>query len=111
MSDEKALTRVHPAGECDGGGAALRDGSVATSLSLDTFGGKIQVKWVPGAAVSGLGQMAFFIEFLKTSGLFDAWVKECPLQFTSPNAPKKRDVLGTILLSVLSGHWRYAHIS
>jgi len=64
-----------------------------------------------GAAVSGLGQMAFFIEFLKTSGLFDAWVKECPLHFTSPNAPKKRDVLGTILLSVLSGHWRYAHIS
>jgi hypothetical protein len=78
---------------------------------VDTFGGKIQVKWVPGAAVSGLGQMAFFIEFLKTSGLFDAWVKECPLNFTSPNAPKKRDVLGTILLSVLAGHSRYAHIS
>jgi hypothetical protein len=111
MSDEEALTRVHPAGECDGEGAALRDGSATTSLSVDTFGGKIQVKWVPGAAVSGLGQMAFFIEFLKTSGLFDAWVKECPLNFTSPNAPKKRDVLGTILLSVLSGHWRYAHIS
>jgi len=111
MSDEEALTRVHPAGECDGEGATLRDGSATTSLSVDTFGGKIQVKWVPGAAVSGLGQMAFFIEFLKTSGLFDAWVKECPLNFTSPNAPKKRDVRGTILLSVLSGHWRYAHIS
>ena len=56
--------------------------------------------------------MPFFIEFLKTSGLFDRWVvDECPLEYTSPNAPKKRDVLGTILLSVLSGHWRYAHIS
>jgi len=28
----------------------------------------------------------------------------------SNNAPAKRDVLGTILLSVLEGHTRYAHI-
>jgi hypothetical protein len=35
----------------------------------------------------------------------------CPLHYTSPNAPQTRDVLGTILLSVLAGHWRYAHIS
>src|SRR5882724_9709037 len=111
MSEEKALTRIHPEGEIEREGAEVPEGSAGAALSLDTFGGKIQVKWVPGAAVSGLGQMAFFIEFLKTSGLFDAWVKECPLKFTSPNAPKKRDVLGTILLSVLSGHWRYAHIS
>ncbi len=27
------------------------------------------------------------------------------------NAPEKRDVLGTLVLSVLAGHWRYAHIS
>jgi len=49
--------------------------------------------------------------FLKTSGVFENWVNDCPLQYTSPNAPQKRDVLGTILLSVLAGHWRYAHIS
>ena len=56
-------------------------------------------------------QMPFFIEYLKTSGVFENWVNDCPLQYTSPNAPQKRDVLGTILLSVLAGHWRYAHIS
>jgi hypothetical protein len=61
--------------------------------------------------VSAFGQMAFFIEFLKTSGLFDAWVNDCPLRYTSRNAPEKRNVVGTILLSVLAGHWRYAHIS
>jgi hypothetical protein len=38
-------------------------------------------------------------------------VKDCPLEYKSPNAPQERDVLGTILLSVLAGHWRYAHIS
>ena len=48
--------------------------------------------------------MAFFIAFPKTSGLFDNLVAACPLRYSSPNAPSKRDVLGTALLSVLSGH-------
>ena len=79
--------------------------------SLDTFAGEVQIKWSPGAAVSGLGLMPYFIGFLKTSGRFDKWVEECPLHYKSPNAPEKRDVLGTLVLSVLSGHWRYAHIN
>ena len=36
---------------------------------------------------------------------------DCPLTYTSPNAPEKRDVLGTTMLSVLAGHKRYAHIT
>ena len=107
MNDEKALIAVHPMGEPFPADIETAE----TDGSVDTFAGKIQVKWVPGAAVSSLGQMPFFIEFLKTSEQFDKWVEECPLQYKSPNAPRKRDVLGTILLSVLSGHWRYAHIS
>jgi len=107
MSDEKALTTVHPEGELQKVGMEPWESTV----SLDTFAGKIQFRWAPDAEVSSLGQMPFFIEFLKTSGLFEGWVKDCPLQYTSPNAPQKEDVLGTILLSVLAGHWRYAHIS
>jgi hypothetical protein len=107
MLDEKSLIQVHPEGERERGGVEASE----TGLSLDTFGGKIQLKWSPDGAVSSLGLMPFFIEFLKTSGLFERWVEECPLKYRSPNAPRKRDVLGTILLSVLAGHWRYAHIS
>ncbi len=107
MSDERALVETHPEGERPTAGKQPPE----TTTSVDTFAGKIQLKWVPEAAVSSLGQMPFFIEFLKTSGLFDAWVEQCPLRYTSPNAPQKRDVLGTILLSVLAGHWRYAHIN
>jgi hypothetical protein len=33
------------------------------------------------------------------------------LALTGPNVPKKRDLLGTVLLSVLAGHRRYAHIT
>ena len=107
MSDEKAVVQVHPEGERPAEGIQPAE----TTTSLDTFAGKVQFKWVPDAGVSSLGLMPFFIEFLKVSGLFENWVEDCPLQFTSPNAPRKRDVLGTILLSVLAGHWRYAHIS
>ena len=107
MSDEKALVEIHPEGEA----VAVQIPPSEMSTNVDTFAGKIQVKWVPEAAVSSLGLMAFFIEFLKTSGRFDAWVEQSPLRYSSPNAPQKRDVLGTLLLAVLAGHWRYAHIN
>jgi len=107
MSKEEEVVQAHPEGEVQIAGNQPAE----TVTSLDTFAGKIHVKWAPEAAVSSLGLMPFFIEFLKTSGLFDKWVADCPLHYTSGNAPEKRDVLGTLVLSVLAGHWRYAHIN
>jgi hypothetical protein len=107
MSKEEEFDQTHPQG-------ALQIASnqpAETVTSLDTFAGKVHVKWAPEATVSSLGLMPFFIEFLKTSGLFDQWVEDCPLHYSSGNAPAKRDVLGTLALSVLAGHWRYAHIN
>jgi hypothetical protein len=70
-------------------------------VPIDTYAGRIDIDWDPQAPVTPLGQMAFFISFLKSAGLFDNWVASCPLQYTSPNAPSRRDVLGTVLLSIL----------
>ena len=81
------------------------------SIALDTFGGRIHVEWDPAAAVTPLGQLPFFIEFLKGSGLFDASVTDCPLVYQSNNAPDKRAVLATFLPSILAGHHRYAPIT
>lgn len=83
----------------------------SSRVAVDTFAGRIQVEWDPDAAVTPLGQLPFFIEFLKVSGLYEAFVADCPLQYSSPNAPEVRDVLGTLFLSVLAGHKRYAHIT
>jgi hypothetical protein len=82
-----------------------------STVALDTFGGRIHVEWDPSAAVTPLGQLPFFIDFLKVSGLFDAWVADCPLSYQSNNASDKREVLATFLLSILAGHHRYAHIT
>jgi hypothetical protein len=43
--------------------------------------------------------------------VFDRWVTDCPLEYRSNNAPGKRDVLGTLLLAILAGHRRYAHVT
>jgi Transposase DDE domain group 1 len=80
-------------------------------LVVDTPGGRIQVQWDTETRATPNGQLAFFAEFLHTTGLYEAWVEECPLHYTSPNAPSKYDVLGTLLLSILAGHNRYAHIT
>jgi hypothetical protein len=90
-------------------GEAFSRGKV--SVAVDTFGGRIHVEWSPEAAVTPLGQLPFFVEFLKTAELFEPWVADCPLEYRSPNAPSVRDILGTALLSILAGQKRYAHIA
>ena len=82
-----------------------------TKLAVDTFGGRVHVEWDPASSVTPLGQLPFFIEFLKLGNLLEPWINDCPLHLTSPNAPSKRDVLGTLLLSILAGHRRYAHVT
>src|SRR3981081_2229161 len=81
------------------------------SAIADTFAGRIHVEWDSTAPVTALGQLPFFIDYLKQAGLFDAWVADCPLSLSSPNAPKKRDLLGTVLLSVLAGHRADTHLT
>src|SRR5690242_13916269 len=93
----------HPAGE-----QATVEERVAVA---DTFGGWVRVEWDATAPVTPLGQLPFFIDYLKQGGLFDAWVADCPLLLRSPNAPRKRDLLGTLLLSTLAGHCRYTHVT
>src|SRR5438270_780403 len=106
MPEKSALTSIHPAGE-----ATAQALTASEPAALDTFAGKVFIRWDPDANVTGFGPAAYFIEFLKTNGLWERWVEDCPLHYTSPNAPPKQDILGTVMLSVLAGHKRYAHIT
>jgi hypothetical protein len=106
MSEHHGVVLAHPPGL-----QPQVDPSADDPIPVDTYAGRIEVDWDPDAAVTPLGQLPFFIEFLKQAGLFDSWVAGCPLHYTSPNAPTVRDLLGTVFLSILSGHRRYAHIT
>jgi hypothetical protein len=81
------------------------------ALGVEALGGRVQVRWNQREAATPFGQMAYFAEFLNLTGLYRRWIESAPLHYASPNGSKIADVLGTLFLSVLSGHWRYAHIA
>jgi len=57
------------------------------------------------------GTVGYFIEFLTLTGLWSRWQENYPSPYVSPNAPTKADVLGTWMLSILSAHKRYSHVT
>ena len=103
MSTTRSTLLPHPEGE--------QPSVEEFSATAETFAGRVHVEWDSDGLVTPLGQLPFFVEYLKQAGLFAGWVADCPLTFSSPNAPSKHDLLGTVLLSILSGHYRYAHIT
>lgn len=98
---------IHPTGEED----RVEEKPLSSAIEVDTFTGKVHVEWDPTAAVTPIGQLPFFIEFLKLGHRFNPWVEDCPLHYRSHNAPKKIDVMGSLFLSILSGHNRYSHMT
>jgi hypothetical protein len=93
-------------------GQAIEEGAFATDpMSVLTPGGRFQVRWDERGNVTAIGQVGFFAEFLDMAELFQNWVRDCPLAYSSGNAPEVRDVLGTWMLSILDGQWRYAHVA
>ncbi len=79
-------------------------------VPVDPFGGWVHVEWDPGATVTPLGQVPFFTEYRQVSSLCDSWVEQRPLRWTSPRAPRPRDVLGTESSLRLAGWGRVRHV-
>jgi hypothetical protein len=75
----------------------------AETMVVDTLGGRMHVQRDETAHATPNGQLVFFAEFLASTGVFDHWAQQCPLHYTSGNAPAKRDVLGTLVLAILAG--------
>lgn len=108
MDEHHLPTNTHPTGENP---IHVSNPQKIQEIQCDTFAGLVHVEWDDQAPVTPIGQLVFFSQFLKTCNLFAPWVKDCPLEYKSPNAPSKEDVLGTLLLAVLSGQKRYSHIT
>jgi hypothetical protein len=66
MEDNPTEIPAHPQGEVGRRGECNADQSKA----VDTFGGKVFVRWDADAAVTAFGPVTYFIEFLKTNGLW-----------------------------------------
>ena len=108
MSDSGAVSGGHPSGDRP---TVEPASGVRRSPAVDTFAGWVHVEWAPNEAVTPLGQLPFFIDYLKQAGLFEPRVADCPLDYTSQNAPAKRDLLGTLVLALLVGAKRCVHVT
>lgn len=78
---------------------------------LDTPGGRFYVEWDTEGPTSREGQLIFFFQFLKAGGRWAQLMARCPMSYTGNRGSGALNVLGTVLLSVLCGHWRFAHIN
>ena len=78
---------------------------------VDTPGGRFYAQWCDDAPVTREGSLIFFFQFLKAGGRWSQLLEAMPLHYFGNRGSKRQDVLGTMLLSVLCGHWRYAHIN
>jgi hypothetical protein len=107
MNENDAGEKAHPRGETSDA-LVLRE---EEEMMIDTPGGRFRASFDDRTPVSSLASLVFFAQFLQASGRFDAFCQDAPLSYASPNAPAVRDVLGTLILGILAGHWRYAHLS
>jgi len=78
---------------------------------IDTPGGRFYAEWDSQAPVSREGQLMFFFQFLEAGERWKSFLADCPLHYTGNRGSGRLNVMGTVLLSILCGHWRYAHIN
>src|SRR5438046_9526384 len=74
------------------------------SATAETFAGRVHVEWDSDGLVTALGQLPFFVEYLKQAGLFAGWVAECPLTLSRPTAAAKHHLLLNVRVSLLVWH-------
>jgi len=105
MPDEPRVISTHPPGEpfpslCGG-----------PAWPVDTPGGRYYAELDLDAPVTREGQLIFFAQFLHSGGRWARLLEGCPLRYQGNRGSEVVNVIGTAALSVLCGHWRYAHIN
>ena len=112
MFDLSPFDGAHPAGESKILPLGAAEKILQTNrLAVDLHGRRMFVQWDPDAPVTPLGQLVYFCQFLATGGVFAEWVADCPVRYTSPNAPSLTNVLGTTTLANLGGSKHYSHVT
>ncbi|MHB1942429.1 MAG: transposase [Acidiferrobacteraceae bacterium] len=85
--------------------------AITQAVGVEAPNGRLHVRWDGESAATPFGQMAFFLEFLHLTGLYERWQTGCPLSYSGPHGSRREDILGTWFLSLLAGHRRYAHMN
>ena len=79
------------------------------SDGLETLGGEFGLCWNDTVPLTTGAHNAFLSAFFEAGGVFDHLVDTCPLRLTSNNAPTNRETLGTAIVGMTNGSYRYRH--
>lgn len=106
MESIAVLLKSHPVGE-----QVLEAVKGGHRWPVDTPGGRFFAQWEAESPVTREGQLIFFFQFLQVGARWEEFLRHCPLFYSGNRGSGARNVMGTLLLSVLCGHWRYVHIN
>jgi len=82
---------------------------IEPAKKLTALGGVFDCKWNDSVTLTTSAHNALMSAFLATGGIFDRLVGTCPLKLTSNNAPTNRETLGTLIVGMINGSYRYRH--
>lgn len=82
----------------------------AGAQKIETLGGEYTLKWDDETPMSVNAHAALLSQFAKAGGFFERLVETCPMKLTSNNAPGVRDLIATIMVSMINGATRFRHV-
>ena len=83
-----------------------QDGRART---ISTLGGDYALKWDDETQMGVNAHAALLSQFAKAGGFLDHLVETCPMRLTSNNAPEVRDLIATVMVSMVNGATRFRH--
>ena len=69
---------------------------------IETLGGDYALKWDDETQMSVNAHAALLSQFAKAGGFFDRLVETCPMRLTSNNAPEVRELIATVMVSMVN---------
>ena len=81
----------------------------AGAQRIETPGGDYALKWDDETQMGVNAHAALLSQFAKAGGFLDRLVETCPMRLTSNNAPEVRDLIATVMVSMINGATRFRH--
>ena len=77
--------------------------------TISTLGGDYALKWDDETQMGVNAHAALLSQFAKAGGFLDRLVETCPMRLASNNAPEVRDLIATVMVSMVNGATRFRH--
>ena len=81
----------------------------AGAQRIETLGGGYALKWDDETQMGLNAHAALLSQFAKAGGFLDRLVETCPIRLTGNNAPEVRDLIATVMVSMVNGATRFRH--